>query len=142
MTESTPDAPRIVRLQAMPHAFGELVVAEKGGLPFEPRRAYFVHGIPTGARRGGHAHRTTWEAIIPLRGEFRVTVESACAKKAEFRLADPAEALLVPALCWVVLDHFSEGAIFLVAASAPYDEGDYVRDRGEFERLCGMGDRG
>jgi hypothetical protein len=142
MRETTSDAPRIVRLQAMPHAFGELVVAEKGGLPFEPRRAYFVHGIPSGARRGGHAHRTTWEAIIPLRGEFRVTVEPAGAKRREFRLADPAEALLVPALCWVVLDHFSEGASFLVAASASYDEGDYIRDRGEFERLCAPGGRG
>ncbi len=142
MRETTPDAPRIVRLQAMPHAFGELVVAERGGLPFDPRRAYFVHGIPSGARRGGHAHRTTWEAIIPLRGEFRVTVELAGATKREFRLEDPAEALLVPALCWVDLDDFSEGASFLAVASAPYDEGDYIRDRGEFERLCAPGGGG
>lgn len=134
-----PDDPRVVRLQAVGHLFGELVVAEAGVLPFEPRRTYFVHGIPGGATRGGHAHRRTREAIIPLHGSFRVVAEIAGCPPWTFRLADPREALIVPPGCWIKLDEFSGGASFLVVASEPYDEADYVRDRATFERL-GAGD--
>jgi hypothetical protein len=129
-----PDEPRLIRLQNVPHVFGELLVAEAGVLPFEPRRTYFVHGIPAGATRGGHAHRRTREAIIALRGCFRVAVERAGQLPQVFRLSEPREALLVPPLCWVTLDEFSAGASFLVVASEPYDEADYIRDRAVFER--------
>ena len=127
--------PRVIRLQSVPDVFGELVVAEAGVLPFEPRRTYFVYGIPAAATRGGHAHRRTWEAIIALRGSFRVMAEVAGRTPQNFRLTDPREALIVPPGCWITLDEFSAGAIFLVVASGPYDEADYVRDRAAFKRL-------
>lgn len=135
MSQGAPDGPRVIRLKSVPHAFGELVVAEAGTLPFEPRRSYFVHGIPAVAQRGAHAHRQTREAIIALRGRFRVAVEMAGGPARHFRLENPAEALLVPPLCWITLDEFSEGASFLVVASAPYDEADYIRDRAEFDAI-------
>lgn len=131
--------PRVIRLQSVPHAMGELVVAESRLLPFEPRRTYFVRGIPAGATRGGHAHRRTREAIIPLAGNFRVVAEVTGCRPQIFRLADPREALLVPSFCWVTLDEFSAGASFLVVASEPYDEADYIRDRAVFDRLAGEG---
>ncbi|MCC6356420.1 MAG: FdtA/QdtA family cupin domain-containing protein [Verrucomicrobiae bacterium] len=129
------EEPQLIRLRSVPHRFGELVVAEGGPLPFEPRRTYFVHGIPAGATRGGHAHRRTREAIIPLRGSFRVSVARPGGSAEVFRLSDPRAALLIPAHRWVVLDEFSDGASFLVVASEPYDEADYIRDRAAFEGL-------
>jgi UDP-2-acetamido-3-amino-2,3-dideoxy-glucuronate N-acetyltransferase len=126
----------LIRLHAVPHACGELVVGERGALPFEPRRSYFVHGIPDGARRGGHAHRRCEEAIVAIRGAFRVTVERPGDAPAEFALTEPTEALYVPPGCWLSLWAFTADAAFLVFASLPYSEADYIRDRGEFERLA------
>ena len=139
LNDLPPDDLRIVPLQVMPHAFGELVVAEEGVLPFEVRRTYFVHGIPVGAQRGGHAHRRTREAVIALEGRFSVIAERRGEPRRVFRLSDPREALLVPPLCWITLNDFSAGASFLVVASEPYDEADYIREREIFEKL-GSGD--
>ncbi len=136
VSQTAPDDLRVIRLQSVPHAFGELLVAEAGILPFEPRRTYFVHGIPAGATRGAHAHRRTREAIIALRGSFRATVDRIGQSPRVFRLSEPREALLVPPLCWITLDEFSAGASFLVVASEPYDEADYIRDRATFEGLA------
>lgn len=130
------EAPHIVRLKSMPHAFGELVVAESGILPFEPRRTYFVRGIPAGARRGGHAHFKTSEAIMAFEGRFKVIVECVGRLPQSFILSDPREALLIPPLCWISLMDFSDGAAFLVVASEPYDEADYMRDRESFDKLA------
>lgn len=127
---------RLIRLHAVPHAYGELVVGERGALPFEPRRTYFVHGIPAGARRGGHAHRRCEEAIVAIRGSFRVTIEPAGSDPAPFSLSEPTQALYVPPACWITLGEFTGDAAFLVFASLPYAEADYIRDRGEFDRLA------
>lgn len=136
MNQPPCDEPRLIRLKSMPHAFGELVVAEAGILPFEPRRTYFVHGIPAQAKRGGHAHIKTREAIVALHGSFRAIVERVGRPPESFVLQDSREALLIPPLCWIALVDFSEGACFLVVASEPYDEADYIRDRASFEKLA------
>ena len=138
LNRSPCDEPRLMQLKSMPHAFGELVVAEGGILPFEPRRTYFVHGIPAHAKRGGHAHIKTREALIALHGSFKATVERVGQRPEVFILQNPHEALLIPPLCWIELVDFSEGACFLVVASEPYDEADYIRARASFEKLaCG-----
>jgi len=40
-------------------------------------------------------------------------------------------------LVWREMDSFSQGAVCMVLASRPYDEQDYIRDRGLFVKAVG-----
>lgn len=125
--------PRLVTLPTREHRFGDLTFIDAGGpVPFEPRRVYFVRGIPEDAVRGGHAHRTNQELVVALEGSFDVKLESVTGRAFHFHLDDPRQGLWVPPLHWRVLQGYSPGAICLVVASEPYDEAEYVRDYGEF----------
>jgi len=51
------DEPKLIDLPTIPDARGSLTFAECGCTrAFRPRRVYWVHGVPAGAVRGGHAH--------------------------------------------------------------------------------------
>jgi hypothetical protein len=52
-------------------------------------------------------------------------------------LDDPATGLLLPPMVWHEMSHFSADCVLLVAASAPYDEGDYIRDYRDFLAAAG-----
>jgi hypothetical protein len=103
-------------------------------LPFTPQRVYYIHGIPTDAERGGHAHRETHELIVALCGEFRVNLERPDGRSYRFLLNDPEKGLFVPPLLWRVLDGYQEDSLCLVLASTLFEENDYIRDYRLFRR--------
>ena len=54
---------------------GNLTVAEQmRNVPFDIARVYWTYDIPSGERRGGHAHRSCEEVIIAVSGSFDVEV--------------------------------------------------------------------
>ncbi len=111
---------------------GNLSVLEGGsGLPFEIRRVYYLHDVPFGAERGGHAHRRLVQAIIPLSGSFILRTHDGSGWHDD-AAADPSEALIIPRMTWREITGFSSGAVCLVIASEHYDESDYIRDFNEF----------
>lgn len=114
---------------------GALVVAEleHATVPFPVRRLFWQVGVPVGAVRGQHAHKTLWEALIPVAGALRVSVDDGFGRRDEF-IDDPAVALLLPPRVWVELHDFLPGTALLVLASAPWDGDDYWRDYGAFLR--------
>ena len=114
---------------------GALVVAEleQGAVPFPVRRLFWQVGVPVGAVRGEHAHKTLWEALIPVAGRLRVVVDDGRARREEW-LDDPAVALVLPPRVWVELHDFAPGTALLVLASAPWDGDDYWRDYDAFLR--------
>ena len=116
---------------------GNLTVVEGGrGVPFEIARVFYLDVVPAGATRAGHANRRTDQVLVALAGSFDVILDDA-RRRESVTLSRSSHGLLVPHLIWRELAGFSSGAVCLVFASLPYDEGDYYRDYGEYVRVVG-----
>ena len=127
-----------VHLHRMPQVEdmrGVLAVAELGkGLPFQPKRIFFVYGVPSAEVRGEHAHRTCHQFLICVHGSVSVLVDDGRARE-HFELDSRLLGLHVPPRVWASQFRYSPDAVLLVAASEPYDPSDYVRDYDEFLEL-------
>ncbi len=110
---------------------GNLSIIENNTIPFVSKRVYYLYDVPSGARRGGHAHKEQHEFLIALSGSFDVIIDDG-ENKETFILNKPDEGLLIPKGCWRELENFSSGGICLVLASAEYLEEDYIRNYDDF----------
>ncbi len=114
-----------------PKGRGNLSVIEKGFLPYEIKRVYYLYDVPSDSFRGGHAHIEQKEFLIALSGSFDVTIDNGQEKK-KITLNKPNKGLLIPTGIWRELENFSSGAICLVLSSGEFLEEDYIRDYNEF----------
>ncbi len=115
---------------------GRLMFAEESRhIPFPIKRIFAIYDVPTGIRRGGHAHRAQEQFIVLLSGGCTFSIDDGVARTEE-RLAKPTEGLYIPARLWLELSDFAPNSVCLVATSGLYDEQDYIRDYGEFKNLA------
>ncbi|WP_375238708.1 FdtA/QdtA family cupin domain-containing protein [Aurantibacter sp.] len=110
-----------------PEGRGNLSVIEKNIVPFKIKRVYYLYDVPSGAYRGGHAHKQIFEYLVPLSGSFDVILKDGDSKE-KITLNKPNEGLLIAPGIWRELENFTSGAVCLVLASEEFDEADYVRD--------------
>lgn len=130
------DQCRTIQLPRVPDARGSLSFFEGGRhVPFRIARAYWIYDVPGGEMREGHAYRCLEEFIVALSGSFDVELDDGAARRT-VSLSRSYWGLYVPPLVWRQLVNFSTNAVCLVAASAAYDEGDYLRDYAEFATLA------
>lgn len=123
---------RLIRLPTIGAGVnGSLTAIEIGTLPFVPVRTFYLWALTVEAKRGGHAHHTLQEFILPLGGSFDVRTRDEFGWHT-WHLLRPDTGLYIPPGVWRVLTNFSDGATVLVLASTPYDEADYIRDMDEF----------
>ena len=73
------------------------------------------------------------QLIIAASGSFKVTLDDGKMKRTFF-LNRPYQGLYVKPGMWRDLEDFSSGAVCMVLASEKYDEKDYIREYGEFEK--------
>ena len=112
---------------------GNLTVAEQlKNVPFDIARVYWTYDIPSGERRGGHAHRTNEEVIIAVSGSFDVMVDDGHGHIETFHLNHPYQGLYVGTGIWRTLEDFSSGAVCLVLASELFDEDEYLYEYDDF----------
>ena len=114
---------------------GLLIVGDH--LPFGARRIFTVQGVPDGADRGIHAHRSCEQLLVCMQGSVRAVVDDGV-RAQEVLLDDPAVGLYMPALTWGTQRDYSDDALLLVLASDPYDVDDYIDDYAEFQKLAGV----
>ena len=127
----------VYRLPVVRDLRGSLAVAELGKqLPFEPRRFFVVHDVPSRHVRGEHAHRKLHQFLVCLKGELSLVVDDG-SRRQEVRLGGPEIGVHLPPMVWAVQYRFSPDAVLLVLASDPYDPNDYIRDYDEYRRLTG-----
>ena len=125
----------LIALPAVKDARGALTFAEEGRhIPFIVRRIFLLHHLPVGVARGGHAHRQQHQLLLMAAGAATVVVDNGAIRES-VTLSNPGQGLYCPAMLWLELENFSEGAVCLCLVSGPYDEGDYISDAAEFLRL-------
>jgi oxalate decarboxylase/phosphoglucose isomerase-like protein (cupin superfamily) len=108
-------------------------------ISFPIKRIYYLYDVPSGATRGGHAHKTLNEVIIALSGSFDVILDDGVEKK-RFFLNRPHYGLYVPSGMWRELENFSSNSVALALASDFYDEKDYIRDYEVFKKMVADGE--
>lgn len=122
----------ITRLPRFGDHRGTLCVAQQlEQVPFEIKRCFWMYGVPEGKGRGGHAHKTLLQFVIPISGSFSITLNDGKEKKT-FRLDSPDKGLLIGRGVWADLNQFSDGAVCLVLASDVFKEEDYLGTYEEF----------
>jgi dTDP-4-dehydrorhamnose 3,5-epimerase-like enzyme len=108
-------------------------------IPFEIKRVYFLYDVPSGATRGGHAHKNLFELMIALSGSFDVILDDGKEKK-KFFLNRPHYGLLLPPGVWRELENFSSNSVALALASEIYIEEEYIRDYNVFKKMVDSGE--
>lgn len=132
MKETEASIGKIISLQKMVDPRGNLSIAEgMKDIPFNISRVYWTYDVPSGACRGGHAHKHCRELIIAVSGSFTVTLDNGRDKQS-FLLNHPYQGLLVETDTWRTLNDFSSGAVCLVLAEDSFEENDYIREYTEF----------
>lgn len=121
--------PEYIHLPTVERDDGDITIAEN--LPFDIKRAYWIHTINADTERGSHAHKTLTQLIVPVFGAFVVHLHDG-AEETTWPLCDPTQGLLVPPMHWRTIDNFDAPAVVLVLASAVFDETDYIRDYDQF----------
>ncbi len=123
---------RVIELPVIHAPEGNLTFVEGSSqVPFDIARIYYLYDVPGGATRGGHAHRTLQQLLIPVSGSFEVRLDDG-EEKLAVKLNRSYTGLLLTPMIWRELVDFSSGSVCMVLASDVYDETDYFRDYGEF----------
>lgn len=118
---------KIISLPKIEDPRGNLSVLEGQTIPFKINRVYYLYDVPSGAERGGHAHKEQQEFIIAVSGSFEVVLNDGQTEKI-YHLFKPNEGLYVPINTWRELRNFSAGSVCLVVSSGEFDENDYIRE--------------
>lgn len=103
-------------------------------IPFDIKRTYWIHDVPGGAFRGGHAFMKSHEFIIALSGSFDVVLKDGELNKT-ISLNRSYHGLYVPNLIWRKLENFSTNSLVLIVSSIEFDDNDYIRDFKQFQKL-------
>ena len=122
---------KILEIPTVHDQRGKLAVVEKDVIPFEIKRVYYLYDVPSDSFRGGHAHKTLTQFLIPLSGSFDVILKDGKNEKT-ITLNKPNKGLLIVPGIWREIINFSSGSVCLVLASKVFDEGDYIRDFEEY----------
>lgn len=111
---------------------GNLVVGEYcKELPFEPKRIFMVHNVPSSKVRGAHAHKECRQFLIAAHGSVSVILDDGT-KREEYILSESSLGVYIKPGVWGIQYKYSKNAVLLVLASHQYDSSDYIRDYNEF----------
>lgn len=118
---------------------GTIAFVESGvDLAFEIRRIYWTFDIPSRATRAGHAHRQLQQLYVAISGAFDVLLDDGRERRT-VRLTNPQQGLTLGPGIWREISNFSSNACLFVAASALFDESDYIREYEDFRRAVAAG---
>jgi hypothetical protein len=123
---------QIISIPKIEERRGNLSVIENDTVPFDIKRVYYLYDVPSGAERGGHAHKNLQQFLVALSGSFDVVLNDGKEEQI-ITLNKPYEGLLINSGIWRELQNFSSGSVCLVVASEVYIEDDYIRDFEQFK---------
>lgn len=122
---------KIIDIPKINNTKGNIGVIENETIPFEVKRVYYLFDVPSGAKRGGHAHKKLKQVLIAISGSFDVVLKDGNSKEI-ITLNRPDKGLLIENNIWRELENFSSGSVCLVLASEEFSEDDYIRSYKEY----------
>lgn len=122
---------KIIDIPKINNKNGNIGVIENSTIPFDVKRVYYLFDIPSGSRRGGHAHKKLKQVLIAISGSFDVVLKDGKSKET-ITLNRPDKGLLIENNIWRELENFSSGSVCLVLASEEFSEDDYIRNYKEY----------
>ena len=122
---------KIIDIPKINNTKGNIGVIENDTIPFEVKRVYYLFDVPSGAKRGGHAHKKLKQVILAISGSFDVVLKDGKSKEI-ITLNRPDKGLLIENNIWRELENFSSGSVCLVLASEEFSEVDYIRSYKEY----------
>ncbi|WP_165044127.1 FdtA/QdtA family cupin domain-containing protein [Dysgonomonas sp. ZJ709] len=114
-------------------------VHSSDSIPFDIERVFYIYDIPSGEKRGMHAHKHCHEILIAASGSFNVELDDGTNKKV-VTLNHPMYGLHIPPGVWATEKEYSSGAICIALASEKYDKKDYIHTYSEFKKYRTDGD--
>jgi hypothetical protein len=117
---------KIIDIPKINNTKGNIGVIENDTIPFDIKRVYYLFDVPSGAKRGGHAHKKLKQVLIAISGSFDVVLKNGKSKEI-ITLNRPDKGLLIENYIWRELQNFSSGSVCLVLASEEFSEDDYIR---------------
>tara|TARA_R110000824_G_scaffold32871_2_gene105935 strand:- start:3317 stop:3703 length:387 start_codon:yes stop_codon:yes gene_type:complete len=113
---------------------GILVPIEFDSLPFEPKRIFYVLGVPKGEERGMHAHYNTQQILTCLRGKILVKLHDGTTSLVyELR---PNEWIFVDKMIWDSQVFLTGDDVLMSMCSTKYNKSDYIEDFAKFKQIC------
>ncbi len=132
---STVRGVRLLSLPVFEDIRGALAVGEgRNGLPFAPKRYFFVYHVLGSDVRGEHAYKKCHQLLICVQGRVKVAVDNGQSRE-EFVLNSPSLALYVPPMVWATQFKHSTDSVLLVLASHSYSAKDYIRDYSSYRKM-------
>lgn len=126
---------RVINFPIISEVRGNLsFIEENNHVPFPIKRIYYLYDVPSGATRGGHAHKELHQIIIALSGSFDVIVDNGKTRETFF-LNRPHYGLYIPPGVWREIENFSSNSVALALVSDFFNENDYIRDHKLFKRM-------
>ncbi len=122
---------KIIDIPKINNTKGNIGVIENDTIPFDIKRVYYLFDVPSGAKRGGHAHKKLKQVLIAISGSFDVVLKNGKSKEI-ITLNRPDKGLLIENNIWRELENFSSGSVCLVLASEVFSEDDYIRSYKEY----------
>jgi hypothetical protein len=122
---------KIIDIPKINNTKGNIGVIENDTIPFDVKRVYYLFDVPSGAKRGGHAHKKLKQVLIAISGSFDVVLKDGKSKEI-VTLNRPDKGLLIENNIWRELENFSSGSVCLVLASEEFSEEDYIRNYKEY----------
>lgn len=117
---------KLIDIPKINNTKGNIGVIENDTIPFDVKRVYYLFDVPSGAKRGGHAHKKLKQVLIAISGSFDVVLKNGKSKEI-ISLNRPDKGLLIENNIWRELENFSSGSVCLVLASEEFLENDYIR---------------
>ena len=118
---------RLIEFSLQAESRGSLIPFNFAQLPFPPRHAFTVRGVPAGVTRGGHALRNTQQVLICLAGRLSVQLRAG-GESETVGLDRPDIGLFIAEDIWSAQTYLTAETIMLVLASAPYDPENYTEE--------------
>tara|TARA_B100000767_G_scaffold272666_1_gene300895 strand:+ start:506 stop:913 length:408 start_codon:yes stop_codon:yes gene_type:complete len=127
------DGVKVVSLEKFKNESGNLVVAESGvNFNFLSKRIFIVTSN-AGDVRGHHAHKEHSQFMMCVQGSCIVNLDNG--KDVEsILLNDNDKGIEVQPGVWGEQKYLEDNSTLLVLSDYLYDDGDYIRDYGEFKQ--------
>ena len=123
---------KLIKLNTFSDSNGSLSVLEDFQIPFVIKRFFYIYGVDD-SYRGGHRHKSTFQAAICLKGSCKIYNNDGQDHKKILTLNAPNKCLLIEPEDWHVMFDFTPDAILLVATSTNFNENDYIFEKYEGE---------